>query len=109
MPSSSIIQSASRSATWSSSIPTSSCEATGADADVVAIDQLGDVVRVQALDRKRRQAAAGIGLRRSVDAQPSHFGQAFEQMAGELDPVQADALHAQPVEIIDRRAERDGL
>ena len=45
----------------------------GADADAVAVDQLGDVVRVDALDREGGEPAAPLGLGRADDAQAGHL------------------------------------
>ena len=42
----------------------------GADADALAAEDLGHVVRVHAVERERDERAALVGVRRAVDRQP---------------------------------------
>ena len=54
----------------------------GAHADALAAEDLGDVVRVDAVEREATPASrAASASRRAVDRQPGHLGQALERVA----------------------------
>ena len=52
----------------------------GADADAVAAEDLGHVVRVHALERERHDAAAAGGIERAVDRHAGHLGEPLERV-----------------------------
>src|SRR6185312_10006196 len=81
----------------------------GADADAGAVGELGDVVRVDAVDRERRERAATLGVAWPDDPQPGNLGQPLEHVCGERALVIAHTLHTERVEVADGRTEPDRL
>ena len=81
----------------------------GAHADVLAVEELGDVVRVHAVDLEGDHAAARVGVGRAETRDAGDLGEPLERVGGQLALVCADALHAERGEVVDGGAEPDGL
>ena len=77
----------------------------GADADRLAVAELGDVVRVDALDRERDDPAAAVEVGRPEERDAVDLGQPLERVGGQLALVRAHVLHAERRQVLDRRAE----
>ena len=75
----------------------------------LAVAQLGDVMRVDALDREGDDAAAMVEVGRPEEADVLDLGQPLERVGGELALVGADVLHADRSQVVDGGAEADGL
>ena len=81
----------------------------GADADALAVAQLGDVVGVHARQLERDHAAAPVGVRRAEDPQALDLRQALERVGREVALVGAHPLHPDLGQVVDRRAQSDAL
>src|SRR5689334_708601 len=82
---------------------------TGAHGDALLVEQLRDVVRMNALERKGDRGATVDGGGRPDDAQVRDRLQTLERVGGERLLVLADLGHAERGHPVDGRAERDGL
>jgi hypothetical protein len=80
-----------------------------ADTDAAAIGQLGDVVWVHPLDRERHQPTARLCLRGTGDAQAGDIPEALQRVSGQRALVRAHAIHADLAQVLDCRAQADGL
>src|SRR6185503_21268016 len=60
------------------------------DCDAAAVADLGEVVRVNAVEREAHKAAAVGRVRRPVDPQAGHAGEAFQGVCGQLALVRPD-------------------
>ena len=78
----------------------------GAQADLVAVGNRGQVVRVDAGKREGDDARAA-GRRRTVDGQAVHLAHRLVRVLGDLELVRPHRIHAQPVQVVDRRAQAD--
>ena len=81
----------------------------GADADAVAAEDLGDVVRVDAVERERDDAAATLGVGGAVDGEPLDLAEALERVGGELALVGAHRRPCRARQEVDRGAQADRL
>ena len=81
----------------------------GAHADGFAIAQLGDVMRMDALDGEGDDAAAAVEIGGTEQGDALHLGQPLEGVGREVALVGAHALHADSGEVLHRRAEADGF
>ena len=82
----------------------------GAHRDAVAVEDLGDVVGVDALELERDRAERAPGERgRAEDAQARHLGQPLERVVGDLALVGEHRVHAERVEPAQRRGHPDRL
>src|SRR5262249_28447072 len=81
----------------------------GADGDALGVEQRGDVVRVQALDGERHHGPAVDGHGRAVHRDPGDSSKALERLARERPLVLADSLHAELLQVFDRRSQPDRL
>ena len=66
----------------------------GADGDAVAVEDLGDVVGVDALDLEGDRAEALRAARGAEDPQAGDLGEPRQGVVGDLPLVLADRLHA---------------
>src|SRR5262245_41927544 len=80
----------------------------GADRDAVEVEELGDIVRVRALDVEADDAGALLS-RRAVERDARDLAEPIERVPGEEVLVGLDGLEPDGLEILDRGAEPDGL
>ena len=73
--------------------------------DAGVVEDLPDVVGVDALDDERDGAATVMGVGRADDADPRALRQALEQRLGQRVLVRRDARHPQRAEVVDRRGQ----
>jgi len=76
----------------------------GPHGDAFHVQQLGDVVRVQVPERERGHAVALVRVR-AVERQARNFGKPFQGIINDDLLVLEDVIHAQPGQVIDRRAQ----
>ena len=81
----------------------------GAHADALAAEDLGHVVRVDALDREADQRAALVEVGGAVDRQALDLGEPLERVGRDLAAVLAHRVHARLGQPVDRGAEADRL
>ena len=68
----------------------------GADADALAAEDLGDVVRVDAVERERDHAPRRVEVARAVDRRgPSTSREALERVADDVALVLPHGVHAE--------------
>jgi hypothetical protein len=80
----------------------------GADRDALPVKDLGDVVRMDALDVERDDPRAPL-RRWPEDVHSRQLGQALERVGGEGVLVLLDCLHADLGQVVDRGAHPDRL
>src|SRR5262245_7902527 len=80
-----------------------------AHGDAFRVQKGRHVMRMKARDAECHDRAAILGHVRTVDAHPVDAGESPEGMARQLPLVLHDPLHAEFLEILDRRREADGL
>src|SRR5262245_50267917 len=73
------------------------------------VENLPDVMRVNAVERERHRAATVSRVLRTVDAQTFDGCERVERVTGQLVLVCGDGGHVEPAQIVDRDAERDGF
>ena len=81
----------------------------GSDGDAVAVEDLGDVVRVDAVHVEGDDAAALVAGRRAEDPETRYLGDPLERVGGQLGLGGVDCGQAELVDPADRRAESDRL
>ena len=81
----------------------------GADRDAMAVEDLGDVVAVDALELEGHRAEALGGGRGAEDAQAGDGGDSVEGVVRDLVLVCGDRVHPERVEPANRRREADRL
>src|SRR5262245_43570184 len=81
----------------------------GPDGDAFSVEQRGDVVWVQALDGERHHGPAVDGHGWAVHRYPGDSSEALERLAGERPLVLTDSIHAELLQIFDRRGQPDRL
>ena len=78
------------------------------EADLVAVRDGRQIVRMDALERERDDACAAR-RRRAVDGQALDLAQRFIGVLGDLQLVRAHRVHPQVAQVVDRGAEADNL
>ena len=81
----------------------------GAHADALAAEDLGDVVRVHAVEGERAHGAAVREVARPVERQVGHLAQALDGVADDVARVLPHLVHPDRGQELDRGAEADRL
>src|SRR5713226_3310620 len=79
----------------------------GADADALAIQDLGQVVGVHVAVTEGDSAATDLDVTRAVDLDLGHLAQGAERVGGELLLVLTDGLHADAPQVVDGYTQAD--
>src|SRR5918994_3814406 len=79
-----------------------------ADRDALPVQDLRDVVRMDALHVERDDPGPLL-RRRAVQLDPGHVAEALERVGDQVVLVLLDRVEPDPVQVVDRRAEPDGF
>ena len=82
---------------------------TGPDGDPAAVDDRAHVVGVHVAHVEGDHPTLGLRVAGSVDVDPGDVPEALHRVAGELDLVLPDRLHADGIEVVDGGPQGDGL